>query len=163
MIKNILEYIFPLVLHMDIMLLVKNLQEDLATSAKYMLSSFPYHVEYESRCELHCINFACSDPKERTFQQQCTENHVEDCHHCRLLPSIVRDMHALISKVSESLQTEEIEEFQHDIFKANEDIDLYMKSIMRAKVGSDYWDTLFGRCDPTEAYVTMDFGTALNI
>ena len=136
---------------------VKNVREDISASAKYVLSSFPYHLEYDSKCESHCINFGCSDPKEKKLQQQCTVEHTEKCDHCMILPKIIKDMRKMVETASPHLKEEEAAEMLFDISAAHESIEHYLKSLLRHKVSQDYWDSLLEKADPKIALVTMDF------
>ena len=71
--------------------LMEKVQQGLATSASYLLGHFAYNISPNSKCESHCVNFACSDPKNLNQQENCSaesiddsEGHSEQCEYCNL-------------------------------------------------------------------------------
>ena len=71
--------------------LVEKVQQGLATSASYLLGFFAYNLSKDSKCLSHCVNFACSDPKNLNQQENCSaesiddsEGHSEQCEYCNL-------------------------------------------------------------------------------
>ena len=113
---------------------------------------------------LGCVTFACSDPKDKRFQEQCSadsldesEGHSETCDYCNLFPILTHILDELIKKArfEEDLQKEVLE---YDMEKAKTNIALYKKQVFRHYVGSQAWEKYFLDNDTNMAMGTMDWG-----
>ncbi|CAC5397247.1 unnamed protein product [Mytilus coruscus] len=63
--------------------LLKECKEKLQSSKLYLKTEYKLHLERESRCPDHCINFALSDKTNRNLTSQCcNHDHDMSCDRC---------------------------------------------------------------------------------
>ena len=144
--------------------LVDKVQQALKICESYILGYFIYNVSYDSKCLNHCVTLACSDPKDKNFQEQCSaesldesEDHGERCDYCNLFPIVTKILDELIKNApleEEGLQKQILE---YDMDKAKTNINLYKKQVFRHYVGSQTWDKYFLELT-NMAMGTMDWG-----
>ena len=129
--------------------LLDKVQQGLKICESYILGYFIYNVSFNSKCQNHCVTFACSDPNDRNFQEDCSadsldesEDHAETCDYCNLLPILTYILDGLIKKapIEEELCKQVLE---YDMDKAKNDIALYKKQVFRHYVGTQAWEKYF--------------------
>ncbi|VDH98403.1 Hypothetical predicted protein [Mytilus galloprovincialis] len=80
-------------------------------------------------CSFHCITFALSDPKEKSYRSQCHHIHQDNCDRCSKLETIFRKLEEKINSVIDAdLQ----EELKHDLSQSQIYIHNWKNHIIRS-------------------------------
>ena len=143
--------------------LTEKVKEGLSLSSSYILGHYSYNVSFNDACKSHCINYACSNPKDHNQRVECNDasdgKHDEknDCDHCNLLPGLIYNLEKLIDEIKDDLSDITYREMRHDTAKAFEDIQLYKKQVMRNVVSSSTWEEHYKRCSKSLDMITIDF------
>lgn len=93
----------------------------LTDGQNYLKRTFKFHVSLDSACSDHCIQWACSDPKDVKFQSVCNHEHTDSCQECEKL-SVVLDQMC-------SLNLDDDEEV--DVIEARNNIQAWKAHIVR--------------------------------
>ena len=129
--------------------LVDKVQQALKICESYILGYFIYNVSFNSKCINHCVTFACSDPADKNFQEQCSpdsldssEGHSETCDYCNLFPILMHILEGLIEKapIGNDLERQILE---YDMEKSKNNITAYKRQVFRHYVGSQAWEKYF--------------------
>ena len=129
--------------------LVDKVQQALKICESYILGYFIYNVSFNSKCINHCVTFACSDPADKNFQEQCSadsldssEGHPESCDYCNLFPILMYILEGLIEKapIGNDLERQILE---YDMEKSKNNITAYKRQVFRHYVGSQAWEKYF--------------------
>ena len=144
--------------------LMEKVQQGLATSASYLLGHFAYNISPNSKCESHCVNFACSDPKNLNQQENCSaesiddsEGHSEQCEYCNLFPQAYSLLEKLFEEAKGNFTELEAEEKLDVLEKGRLHVYAYKKQVFRHYVGSKRWNNYFQEKKTNRVHVNMDF------
>ena len=96
---------------------MEKVQQGLSTSSAYLLGHFAYNISPNSKCESHCVNFVCSDPKNSKQKENCSaesmdssEGHSEECDYCNLFPQAYSLLEEIVEEAKENFTPLEAEE-----------------------------------------------------
>ena len=97
-------------------------------------------------------------PQDENLRESCTIKHERRCDYCDLLDTCAKDIGALFVELGniggDRKFHDKVGEWSYDIDKAFDDIIYYKRTVMRAKIASDYWEKQFEKRDPTTVLVT---------
>ena len=144
--------------------LIEKVQQGFATSASYLLGFFAYNLSTNSSCLSHCVNFACSDGKNKKQQMGCDEEsldffgkHPEDCDYCNLFYAAFDQLEKLFDGAKENFSPKGIEQKLDIMEKGKESIIAYKKQVFRHYVSSGTWAKYYRHRKKNQVYVVMDF------
>ncbi|CAC5382469.1 unnamed protein product [Mytilus coruscus] len=95
--------------------ILKECKEKLQSSKLYLKTEYKLHLERESRCPDHCINFALSDKTNRNLTSQCcNHDHDMSCDRCNDFDEAISMLRSFVLGNGD-LSIEKQQELEHDL------------------------------------------------
>ncbi|CAC5370197.1 unnamed protein product [Mytilus coruscus] len=123
----------------------KAISSKLKSYKMYLKTDFKLHLEIESRCADHCLQWALSDTTDKSgnFKVHCLHKHDISCDRCSLLENFKLEMQNAFRQLP---PTEQLKDLQYDFETAIAKIDEWKKHILRtvnqARAKTDILDNL---------------------
>ncbi|CAC5421284.1 unnamed protein product [Mytilus coruscus] len=108
----------------------KAISSKLKSYKMYLKTDFKLHLEIESRCADHCLQWALSDTTDKSgnFKVHCLHKHDISCDRCSLLENFKLEMQ---NAFRQQPPIEQLKDLQYDFETAIEKIDEWKKHILR--------------------------------
>ncbi|XP_061189168.1 uncharacterized protein LOC133197244 [Saccostrea echinata] len=85
----------------------EQLQKTMTSAKLYLKTDYKLHLERESHCADHCLQWLLSDPMNASFQNPCNHIHSLKCDRCQLLQIIKSNLSKGINQIEDDDVKEE--------------------------------------------------------
>lgn len=129
-------------------------KDDIQDCKKYIKGDFKTHLEMSDNCSFHCITFALSDPKEKSYRSQCHHIHQDNCDRCSKLETIFSKLEEKINSViDDDLQ----EELKHDLSQSQIYIHNWKNHIIRSANQNKAKTNIISTLSSNQILIFMDW------
>ncbi|CAF1490257.1 unnamed protein product, partial [Rotaria sordida] len=133
----------------------KRLIDNLKRARFYLKSDYKVHVTRASNIADHCCAYALSDPKGRSFAQDCDHEHDESCIECLNLTSTLNEIERFIeeTETDEELLDRAMKKFQ--LYR--ESIEAWKAHLLRSINQDLCRENLVDKLSNDEIYLNLDW------
>ena len=136
-----------------------NLKSGIGSIKTYLKCQYFQNLSWESHILSHCVTCAVSDPNDARFQRNCmfTNEISEKCRKCELIHEIFDVFEGLLDQYKTEMTPHQAAIISRQISDAQVAICAYQTHLVKTFTQDTVWQNLFEKCDPTVAFMTMDW------
>ncbi|KAK3279909.1 hypothetical protein CYMTET_12229 [Cymbomonas tetramitiformis] len=125
----------------------------------YFRTDFNVHVQLESTCATHCLQYALSSSTDPRFRATCSHEHSMDCPDCNLACHFIEDLQCLLTSASDLhvLSAAELDRLTFALEECESHLSKYIGHRMRTVHQNAVPGKQIATMGYTEAFIILDY------